>query len=168
MSIYILILFIFIYSFLGYIYETIINIFNKVPLNKKGFLYGPVRPIYGFGCILILILFYNTNIHTIPLFFLVGLVTCTLEYFTSYILEKTFNKKYWDYSNNICNINSRVCLIGFTVFGIFGVILIKLIHPVLLNLVVNTLSDRAIIYLVYTLILILITDLFTSLYNLHY
>lgn len=168
MSIYILILFIFIYSFFGYIYETAINIVNKVPINTKGFLYGPVRPIYGFGCALIIIVFYDTHIDTLPLFFLVGLLACTLEYFTSYLLEKIFNKHYWDYSDNLFNINGRVCLLGFTVFGLFGVILVNFIHPNLVELVYDNLSNRSIIYAVYTLIGIFIIDILMSLYHLYH
>lgn len=165
MNFFTTILFIFIYSFLGYIYETLINLKNKVPINSRGFLYGPLRPIYGFGCILLIFVFYNFHIDTLPLFFLVGFFSCTVEYISSYILEKKFNKKYWDYSNNLFNLDGRVCALGFVVFGVFGLFLLNFLHPILLDIVKETLSQRAITYSVFTLLFFTTIDLILSLYN---
>lgn len=167
MDFYITILFIFIYSFLGYIYETLLNLKNKIPLKTRGFLYGPIRPIYGFGSILLIIVFYNLHIDTLPLFFLVGSFACTIEYFSSYLLEKKFDKKFWDYSNNLFNLNGRICMLGFIMFGLFGLFLLNFLHPLLLDLIKRNLSQKAITYAFFTLIFIFIVDLTISIKNVY-
>ena len=66
------------------------------------------------------------------LFFAGMVVTCSLEYFVSWLLETLFHKRWWDYTGWPGNINGRVCLIGGIAFGTFTVALIKLIAPVTL------------------------------------
>lgn len=168
MNFYLLILFMFIYGFIGYIYESTINLINKVPIKSRGFLYGPIRPIYSLGSITIILIFYNLHLDTLPLFFLSGLFACSLEYLSSVILEKLFNKKYWDYSNNLFNLNGRVCLLGFTVFGICSVFLVNIFHPILLDIIYKNMTDRSIVYTVFILSIVFITDLIISLYNLYH
>ncbi|HBB29668.1 MAG TPA: hypothetical protein DC000_10580, partial [Clostridiales bacterium] len=100
------------YSVIGWICEVI---FCSIPEKKfinRGFLNGPLCPIYGFGA-LIVIFFLTPFKDSIFLVFIFGLiVTSTLEYFTSYAMEKLFHSKWWDYSNNRFNINGRVCLLN--------------------------------------------------------
>ncbi len=120
------------YSIIGWIYESIIcSIDAKRPVNR-GFLNGPYCPIYGCGAVLV-ILFLGRVHNPVLLFFLSALLTCTLEYITSYLMEKLFHARWWDYSNKIGNINGRVCLLGAVVFGAFSVLLLKVFHPMLVN-----------------------------------
>ena len=78
---------------------------------------------------MILILGHLTN--PVALFLLGAIVACVLEYLTSYGMEKLFHARWWDYSKRLLNINGRGCLLGAVVFGLFSVLLILMIHPVI-------------------------------------
>lgn len=103
-------------------------ILNKIYINR-GFLYGPFLPIYGLGAILItLLLNSEANIFFI---FLVSLISTTLlEYFGSFALEKIFSLKWWDYSAHTFNLNGRICLRNSLLFGLLGVVVIKVLNPI--------------------------------------
>lgn len=116
------------YSIAGWIYESFICSVEARRFVNRGFLNGPYCPIYGFGAVFDLILLGKIE-NPILLFLLGAIVTCTLEYFTSYAMEKIFHARWWDYSKRKFNINGRVCLLGAIVFGTFSVVLIRWIHP---------------------------------------
>ena len=116
------------YSFVGWVYESILCSVEEKHLINRGFLNGPVCPIYGTGAILVILLL--GRIENSGLLFVLGvLVTGVLEYATSYAMEKLFHAKWWDYSERRFNIGGRICLIGMIVFGLMSVIIIKLVHP---------------------------------------
>ena len=131
-----LFLWLMIYSVVGWIYESTLCSITGKKLVNRGFLNGPYCPIYGSGAVLdILVL---GRIHNPILLFVFGvLLTCSLEYFTSWAMEKLFHARWWDYSDKKFNINGRVCLLGAVVFGAFSVVLILGIHPF-----VKSLTDR--------------------------
>lgn len=119
----------FIYSVLGWIVE-VIDVFIKThKLSNRGFLIGPYLPIYGSGCILIIILLNNQTNDLISLFLKSMIICSILEYFTSYIMEKIFKTRWWDYSDRKYNINGRICLVNMFFFGILGCILLYIINP---------------------------------------
>lgn len=145
-----------IYSVIGWIYESTLCSITERRFVNRGFLNGPYCPIYGFGAILdILILGWIKN--PILLFVLSSILTCTLEYITSYLMEKLFHARWWDYSNRKFNINGRVCLIGAVVFGTLSLILIKLVHPLVLKMI-GMMSDTLFHTIVIALAVIFITD----------
>lgn len=124
------------YSVAGWLYETIICSVDQRKLVKRGFLYGPYCPIYGFGAIIdilclswVIDLKLNFWASSAVLFFAGVVLTGVLEYFTSWAMEKIFHAKWWDYSRRKFNINGRVCLIGMVVFGTMSVLLLQFIHP---------------------------------------
>lgn len=131
-----------IYSVIGWMYETLICSVSAKKFVNRGFLNGPYCPIYGFGALFDILMLGRID-NVILLFILGVLITCTLEYLTSYLMEKLFHARWWDYSERKFNINGRVCLLGAVVFGLFSVILIKLIHPFMVYCT-NLLSDTAI------------------------
>ena len=119
-----------IYSFFGWVYESILCSVTSGSLVNRGFLNGPVCPVYGFGALVIILAFWwEPDIHIWNLFFSSMVLTCTLEYFTSWAMEKLFHARWWDYSQYRFNINGRVCLLGAVAFGTFSVLLIKVVHP---------------------------------------
>lgn len=121
-------LYLMIYSVSGWIYESTLCSLKERKLINRGFLNGPYCPIYGCGAVLdILILGKIEN--PILLFFLGAIVTCTLEYITSYVMEKMFHARWWDYSYMKFHINGRICLLGALIFGMFSVVLILFAHP---------------------------------------
>ncbi len=123
------ILYFFIYSFFGWLCECL---YCGIPARRfinRGFLEGPYCPIYGFGALIVLYIL-QPFADRIVLLFLAGLVlTSVLEYITSYLMEKLFHSKWWDYSSRRLNINGRVCLRNSLMFGVLGVIVVRVIHP---------------------------------------
>lgn len=119
-----------IYSFFGWIYESILCSITSGSLVNRGFLNGPVCPVYGFGALVVILAFWwEPDIRVWNLFFSSMVLTCTLEYLTSWAMEKLFHARWWDYSQYRFNINGRVCLLGAVAFGAFSVLLIKVVHP---------------------------------------
>lgn len=120
-----------IYSFFGWVMESLLKTYlQKKPVNS-GFLYGPFCPIYGFGAIFML-LFLQGYRRNIVLLFIIAFFTMSLwEYMVGWLLEKIFHTKYWDYTENKFNIKGRVCLMNSLFWGFLGVIFICYLHPFL-------------------------------------
>lgn len=123
----------FIYSFAGWIMESVGDTIRKKKFVNRGFLIGPYCPIYGCGVLLITILLQKYNDDIIATFFLALLICGALEYMTSYIMEKIFKARWWDYSTRKFNINGRICLETLIPFGIAGCLIIYIINPFLLK-----------------------------------
>lgn len=121
------------YSVVGWIYESVLCSITDRHLVNRGFLNGPYCPIYGSGALLDIFILGRIE-NPFLLFFLGVIVTCTLEYLTSYVMEKLFKARWWDYSDKKFNIGGRVCLLGAVAFGLFSVILIKVLHPAVCRL----------------------------------
>lgn len=118
-----------IYSFVGWICETV---FCSIPAKRfinRGFLNGPFCPIYGFGAVLVLVFFTKYKNDIVTLFVMSTVVTSIVEYVTSYLLEKIFHLSLWDYSKRKANINGRVCLRNSLLFGVMSVLTVEFIHP---------------------------------------
>ncbi|MEE1296340.1 MAG: hypothetical protein UHD09_05785 [Bifidobacterium sp.] len=104
------------YSFVGWLWETVLNIVMKKRFVDRGILNGPLCPIYGFGAALAI--FCLRGEHSVLAVFLSsGVLACTLEYVTSWGIEKLFHMRLWDYSKKPFNINGRVYLNGFLFFA---------------------------------------------------
>ncbi len=130
-----------IYSILGWICEIIwSSITEKRFVKDRGFLFGPLCPIYGFGALMILYLFgeYKNDILAL---FLISMIACSvLEFITSYVMEKLFNERWWDYSNMKFNIEGRVCLLNSVAFGVLAVLLVHFMQPFFIS-VVDTIPE---------------------------
>ena len=118
-----------IYSFGGWFMESVGGIIKLKKFVNRGFLIGPYCPVYGTGVVLLSILLGKYENDLVTLFFLSMLVCGTLEYFTSYIMEKWFNARWWDYSKNKFNINGRICLETTIPFGLAGCFILKIGNP---------------------------------------
>lgn len=124
----------FTYSFAGWLMESVGGILNVKKFVNRGFLIGPYCPVYGLGVVLITFLLGNYT-NDIPVLFILSTLICgSLEYFTSYIMEKLFNARWWDYHNKKFNINGRICLETLIPFGIMGSLLLCVINPFFINL----------------------------------
>lgn len=130
-----MILYFIIYSFLGWCCETIYCTILQRKLVNRGFLYGPLCPIYGCGALLVLFLLKDVRSSILPLFLSGIVVTTVLEYLTSVLMEKLFHMKWWDYSHLPFNINGRVCLLNSCEFGVLSVFVVKLLHPAISGVV---------------------------------
>lgn len=108
------------YSFVGWMYESILVSCQQHRLVNRGFLNGPLCPIYGTGAILGVAIL--GNVHNPITIFLISMVGATiLEYTTSWVMEQLFHARWWDYSNFRFNLQGRVCLLGALIFGLGGV-----------------------------------------------
>ena len=118
-----------VYSFLGWIMESIVRSIAEKKIINTGFLIGPICPIYGIGAIIITSFLSQFQNNLILLFIIAIVVLTTWEYLVGIILEKMFNTKYWDYSDQKFNFQGRICLVNSICWGVLAVVFIKYIHP---------------------------------------
>ena len=152
----------YIYSVIGYIFEiTYCSIRNKKFTWTRGFLIGPYLPIYGTGS-LILINTLARYADDYIVLFIMSMVYCSiLEYITSYVLEKLFNLRWWDYSKRKFNLNGRVCLLNGVLFGLSGVFIVKYINPIITSFIYSI--DYTLLTIISsTLFILFIIDLLLS------
>lgn len=124
----------FIYSVLGWIFESTLCSIKDKKAESRGFLIGPYCPIYGTGAILITILLKKYNNDLIALFVMSVLICSIVEYVTSYLMEKIFKARWWDYTHEPFNLNGRICLFNSLGFGLGGSIISYFISPFLIKL----------------------------------
>lgn len=130
------ILIFFSYAFAGWIIEVTLKLIQYHRFINRGFLAGPWLPIYGFGALLItavsdLIPVSEMSYGTA---FAVSFVLCgAVEYLTSFVLEKRFHARWWDYSTKPMNLHGRVWIGNLVLFGLGGVIIVKLTNPIFLG-----------------------------------
>lgn len=144
------ILIFFIYAIAGWIMETTtISIRNKKFVNR-GFLVGPVCPIYGYGVVLISVLLKKYQEDIVATFCMSIIICGLLEYFTSFFMEKIFKARWWDYSQKKFNINGRICLENLVLFGIASCIIVYIVNPFIIgkiNLIPQNIQSLIIILL---------------------
>ena len=126
-----------IYSFIGWLMEVILTIIQDKKIINRGFLIGPYCPIYGTGCLLLITLLNKYKNDPITLFIMSIVICSILEYTTSYVMEKLFKARWWDYSRFKFNINGRICAETMIPFGILGVLVVYYINPFLIK-IINT------------------------------
>ena len=149
------------YSILGWFMEVVIVSSKKRKITARGFLIGPWCPIYGFGALFITLLlkkYYNDPIALFVMSFLMGTI---LEYVTSYIMEKLFHARWWDYSDHKFQINGRVSLTTSLGFGLLGLILVYILNPFFLRIIQNIPSIIFCIIMIIILVIFL-TDVIAS------
>ncbi|WP_051604896.1 putative ABC transporter permease [Lachnobacterium bovis] len=121
-----------IFSIIGWIYESIYCTVKSHKWENRGFLFGPVCPIYGIGGIGCSFLFsgmFLKDMSNLEIFIYSCLGSMVLEYSTSWILEKVFHAVWWDYSETPLNLNGRICLPATLGFGFGGLMVIHYIFP---------------------------------------
>lgn len=124
-----------IYSFVGWVMEVIVFFFLEKKFINRGFLIGPYCPIYGVCSILMVLTFSPYTQVPFALFIMAAVLCTVVEYLTSYVMEKLFNTRWWDYSDLTFNVNGRVCLKNSVLFGLLGCFLIYFANPFLSTLI---------------------------------
>lgn len=114
---------------MGWLMEVIVTFVKSRKIINRGFLIGPYCPIYGKGALLIVLLLKKYEGDIVALFVMSFIMCSIIEYITSYILEKLFDTRWWDYSKKRFNLNGRICLDNLIAFGIFGVLLAEIVNP---------------------------------------
>ncbi len=150
-----------IYSFLGWLLEVVRVSFKNKRLVNRGFLIGPYCPIYGVSALVMIIYLSRYKDDILTVFLLSVIISTFTEYLISYIMEKIFNARWWDYSNKKFNINGRVCLTNAFGFGILGTLLIYYINDFML-LFINKINTKVIITISFILFIIFLIDFIIS------
>ena len=150
-----------IYTFLGWVLEVAFIFIKTNRFVNRGFLIGHACPIYGFGALIMM--FYLTQYKDEPFtVFIMGAFICsTLEYITSYIMEKIFKARCWDYSDKKFNVNGRICLTYAFLFGLCGVIMICFTNPIIIYLL-NLIPENIMVIISSSFLIIFITDVLVS------
>ena len=127
----------FIYSFLGWVTEVCLKYLQYHRFINRGFLIGPYCPIYGAGAVMITLGgdILSAMDRSLAMSFLIAFILCgLLEYATSYILEKYFHARWWDYSQKPMNLHGRVWIGNLILFGLGGVAILDILNPCFLAL----------------------------------
>ncbi|KAB5608763.1 putative ABC transporter permease [Bifidobacterium jacchi] len=149
-----------IYSFVGWIYESILVSVMERHVVNRGFLIGPLCPIYGTGAVACVLLLGRID-NPVLLFVVCALGASALEYLTSVAMEWAFHARWWDYSNFRFNINGRICLWGALVFGVGGVVINHVIQPRVASLTAMIPPDAR-GWLCFVLLVLLLIDIVVS------
>ena len=155
------ILYFIIYSIIGWLIEVMSFLVQDKKFVNRGFLIGPICPIYGYGVILIILIIGTDKTDLLSMFLKSIFICSILEYSTSFIMEKLFKARWWDYSQRRFNINGRICLETMLPFGIGATIVLYFVHPLVIKLV-NMLSYNPKLIIAMVLLVIYLVDNFIS------
>lgn len=157
----------FLYSFFGWVAETIYCSIGEKQFVNRGFLTGPMCPIYGTGATVFnvfLMPFYEkygtSKWYIIILVILLGMVLADIvEFFTSLIMEKLFNARWWDYSNEKFNIQGRICLKHTCYWGIASGLYVYVVHANLKKWIDSLLTSEQITKIFIIIMIVFVIDL---------
>ena len=127
-----------IYAFLGWCSEVAFAAVNKGKFVNRGFLNGPVCPIYGVGMLIVVLCLWSLRDRPLLLFLGSALLTTALEFVTGFVLERFFHDKWWDYSDMPFNIKGYVCLKFTILWGLAASFIIGAIHRFIYMLIEKT------------------------------
>lgn len=128
-SIRYLLLFYLIYAFVGWLLETFYAMGTLGHFVKRGFLYGPLCPIYGWGAVILISCLERYKSNPLKLFFYSAIVFSVFEYVVGFALEALFSARWWDYAEHFMNLNGRITLSFSFAWGFIALAFIHWIHP---------------------------------------
>lgn len=145
-----------VYSFLGYIIETLYGLFTKgVIESRQSMLYGPFCCIYGLGAVCLLCIPEKAKKNNWTLFIAGFIIGSVVEYIISWIGECIFHIKWWDYSNLPLNINGRICILYSIFWGFLTIGLNQIINPTV-DKIINKIPIK-ILHILTTILIIFIS-----------
>lgn len=163
-QLYIYLMFLIIYSLLGYIYEVF---YQRVIFKKwvnPGFLHGPYCLMSGIYSLIIIYLLNGYYNDPFVIFVFGTIISCLIEYYVSYLFEKIFKCKFWDYSGYKYNINGRICINKNILDGFLSLIIIYVFNP-LLNYVIRYIDMLYLKYICICLMFIILIDFIFSFFE---
>ena len=121
-------LFFFLYSFFGWIWESCYVSLREHRWVNRGFMHGPMLPLYGSGAVSVLIITLPVR-DNLPLVLIMGMIGATLlEFFTGMVMESLFHVRYWDYSHLKFNVKGYICPVASLCWGVFSIMMVKVVH----------------------------------------
>ena len=161
MSIYCSILYFFVYGFLGWCTEVIFAAFKQHRFVNRGFLNGPICPIYGVGVTLVIACLEAFQSNLLLLYISSVILVTVLEGVTGWAMDKLFHNKWWDYSKLPFNIGGYVCLLFSLIWGVACVFIVYFVHP-LIHQVLSLIPHTAGIALIAILGIALLSDIIVT------
>ena len=161
MSIYYSILYFFVYGFLGWCTEVIFAAFKQHRFVNRGFLNGPICPIYGVGVTLVIACLEAFQSNLLLLYSSSVILVTVLEGVTGWAMDKLFHNKWWDYSKLPFNIGGYVCLLFSLIWGVACVFIVYFVHP-LIHQVLSLIPHTAGIALIAILGIALLSDMIVT------
>ena len=159
--IYTYFLYFLIFAVVGWLLETCFSFYALGHFTKRGFLFGPLCPIYGFGALILIMFFSTYKKHNLKLFIYAALIFSVFEYVVSYIMDAMFSLKLWDYTSEFLNLNGRISIFYSFAWGIIAILFINFVYPFFkknLNLLLSKIPSKLQVYTTYILLFILLTD----------
>lgn len=159
------VLYFFLFAFLGWLMETVYAVFTLGHFVKRGFLYGPICPIYGFGALMLILFLGKYRNNNFKLFVYAGIIFSVFEYLVSYGLDALFAMHWWDYTNEFFNLNGRISIFYSIAWGIIAILFINHAYPFIkkkVNLVLSKVPYTVQIIIVRIFCCIAIVDTFAS------
>lgn len=156
----------FFYSFIGWFFESCYCSIRPKKWVNRGFLRGPICPIYGTGGLVMMVCLLPLRHITENLYlnelliFIAGAILCDIvEFMTSYIMEKLFNARWWDYSNKKFNIQGRICLTHTFYWGTCSCLFVFVLEPIMNLYLVGQVSESSRNILTYIFLTVFAFDL---------
>jgi len=162
---YLYILYFILFSFIGWVLETLYGLYELGHFIKRGFLYGPICPIYGWGAIILIMFFKKYERKNLKLFIYAAILFSIFEYAVSYCMDALFAARWWDYSAEFFNLNGRISIFYSFVWGIGAILFVNIIFPFFskkINIILSKISYRLQIIIVQILGLAFLVDTFMS------
>lgn len=127
---YLYILYFLFFSFIGWVAETLLAFYlSGGQFIKRGFLYGPLCPIYGWGALMLIIFFSKYKKQNLKLFLYAAIVFSLFEYVVGYCMDALFSARWWDYTNDFLNLNGRISVLYSFVWGIAAILVVNFVYP---------------------------------------
>ena len=121
----------FVYGFLGWCTEVAYAAAKQGKFVNRGFLNGPICPVYGIGVGVVVQFLTPIENNLVLLYISSTILVTVIEGLTGFLLEKIFHNKWWDYSEQPLNIGGYVCVLFSLIWGVFCVLIVKVIHPLI-------------------------------------
>ena len=163
--IYLYFIYFIIFAVIGWLLETYFSFYALGHFTKRGFLFGPLCPIYGFGALILIMFFSTYRRHNIRLFIYAAVIFSIFEYLVSFVLEALFSITWWDYTNEFMNLNGRISIFYSFAWGIIAILFINLIYPFFkkkVNKMLSKVPFKLQLFIVYILAGTILTDTILS------
>lgn len=150
-----------IFAIIGWLLETCFSFYSLGHFTKRGFLFGPLCPIYGWGALILIIFFSTYKRRNLKLFIYSALIFTVFEYLVSFGMEALFASTWWDYTGEFMNLNGRVSIFYTFAWGIIAILFINFVYPFFkkkINIILSKIPYKIQLSVVNILLVILVTD----------
>ncbi len=163
--VYLYFIYFFTFAIIGWLLETAYSLYYLGHFTKRGFLYGPLCPIYGWGALILIIFFSTYKKHNFKLFIYASIIFSIFEYLVSFGMEAMFALKWWDYTADSFNLNGRISIFYSFSWGIIAILFINFVYPFFkkkINMILSKIPYKIQFAIVNIFLLIFVSDTILS------